>query len=51
MGGDDTVTINGQEYDADDVERVLRDYGYDMWDLEHDLIDEEELERILDDLN
>lgn len=50
MGGDDTVTIDGREYDADDVERVLRDYGYNLNDLEWGRIGDEDMERILDDL-
>ena len=48
---EDVITIDGRDYDVDDVERVLRDYGYTLNDLENDLIDDEDMEDILDDLD
>lgn len=51
MGGDETVTIRGREYDADDVVMVLRDYGYDLNDLEWGRIGDVDMQRILDDLS
>lgn len=46
----DTITLDGIEYDIDELEDALRDWGYDLDDLESGLIDEDELEEILDDL-
>lgn len=47
----DTITIDSSEYYVDDVEEVLRRYGYDLDDLRLDLIDDDDLEDILDELN
>lgn len=49
-GRDETVEIDGEEYDKDRVEEVLRSYGYDLRDLEFDLIEDDDLEDILDEL-
>ena len=53
MGEDDSdvVTIDGRDYDIVNVERVLNNYGYSLYDLENDLIDDEDLEEIIDKLN
>jgi hypothetical protein len=48
MGEDDTVTIDGRDYDASDVERVLRDYCYNLEDLEYGRIDDEDMEEIIE---
>ena len=48
--GDDTVTIDGRDYNAAEVERVLENYCYTLEDLEYDRIDDEDLENIIDDL-
>ena len=51
MGEDDeTVTIDGRDYNAAEVERVLENYCYTLEDLEYDRIDDEDLENIIDDL-
>ena len=54
LGCDDkngeTVSIDGREYPASDVEDVLGQYSYDLDDLEGNLIDEDDMELILDDL-
>ena len=55
MGEDDgeddkTVTIDGRDYDADEVKRVLENYCYTLEDLEYGRIDDEDLENIIDDL-
>lgn len=55
MGGDEdekdeTVTIDGRQYDAVEVERVLENYCYTLEDLEYVRIDDEDLENIIDDL-
>lgn len=42
------VTINGSEYDIDDVEEALEELGYDLDDLKLGLVDEYELEEILE---
>lgn len=47
---DDVVTIGGKDYDADEVERVLRRYGYVMRDLELDMISDDDLDDIIDEL-
>jgi RNA polymerase subunit RPABC4/transcription elongation factor Spt4 len=44
------IVIDGNEYRRSDVEDVLRDYAYDFYDLDNDLIDEEDWEDILEDL-
>lgn len=43
-----TVTVNGYEYDIDDVEDALFRLGYDLDDLRQGLVDEDELEKILE---
>lgn len=48
--GDDTVTIDGRDYDLSNVERVLENYCYTLEDLEYGRIDDEDLENIIDDL-
>ena len=48
--GDDTVTIDGRDYNAAEVERVLENYCYTLEDLEYGRIDDEDLENIVDDL-
>lgn len=55
MGEDDgedneTVTIDGIDYDAAEVRRVLENYCYTLEDLEYGRIDDEDLENIIDDL-
>lgn len=45
---EDTIKIDGEEYSKDEVEEILRGYGYDLRDLEDDLIDEEDLEDIME---
>ena len=47
---DETVTIDGRDYDADEVKRVLENYCYTLDDLEYGRIDDEDLENIIDDL-
>ena len=47
---DDTVTIDGRDYDLSNVERVLENYCYTLEDLEYGRIDDEDLENIIDDL-
>ena len=47
---DKTVTIDGRDYDADEVKRVLENYCYTLEDLEYGRIDDEDLENIIDDL-
>ncbi|MBQ2653406.1 MAG: hypothetical protein IJF83_07615 [Methanobrevibacter sp.] len=44
------VRINGFEYDINDVEEALYRLGYDLDDLQHGFVDEDELEEILEDL-
>lgn len=48
--GSDLIEIAGYEFDRNDVEDVLSGRGYDLFDLEHDLIDDDELEEIIDEL-
>lgn len=48
---DNVITIDGDDYYKDEVEDALYDAGYDLYDLEHDLIDDEDLEEILDNLD
>ena len=45
-----SITIDGVDYDIDELEEVLEEWGYDLDDLESGLIDEDELEEILDSL-
>lgn len=45
---DDTVTIDGRDYDAGVVESVLGDFCYTLEDLEYGRIDEEDMEEILE---
>ena len=47
---EEMIVIDGNEYRRSDVEDVLRDYAYDFYDLDNDLIDEEDWEDILEDL-
>ena len=47
---DETVTIDGRDYDASEVKRVLENYCYTLEDLEYGRIDDEDLENIIDDL-
>ena len=47
---DDSVRIDGEDYNVSDVEDILRRYGYNLYDLEHDLIDDGDFEDILYDL-
>ena len=49
-GNDDVVTICGKDYDSDEVERVLRRYGYVMRDLELDMISDDDLDDMIDEL-
>lgn len=46
---DGVISINGFEYDVDDVVDALDELGYDLDDLKSGLVDEDELEEILDD--
>lgn len=43
-----SITVNGVEYDIDDVEDALDEMGYDLDDLKSGFVDEDELEERLD---
>lgn len=47
---DNTISIDGRDFDVSDVERVLEDYCYTLEDLEYGRIDDEDMEEILEEL-
>ena len=44
----DSITIDGIDYDIDELEEALEEWGYDLDDLESGSIDDDELEKILE---
>lgn len=46
----DEIRVNGWPYDRNDVEEALDEMGYDLDDFESGLVDEDELERVLEDI-
>lgn len=49
-GEEETVRVNCDEYDRDELEEALREFGYDLDDLDAGLIDEDLLKEILEDI-
>ena len=49
-GEDETVSVSCDEYDRDELEEALREFGYDLDDLDAGLIDEDLLKGLLEDL-
>ena len=49
-GEENTITIDGRDYDARVVESVLRDFCYTLEDLEYGRVDDEDMEEILEEL-
>ena len=46
--GEKVIEVNGTEYNAQDVEDALYEMDCDLSDLENGYVDEDELERILE---
>ena len=44
------IRVNGWRYDRSDVEDALEQMGYDWDDFESGYVDEDELERVLEDM-
>jgi uncharacterized protein CbrC (UPF0167 family) len=47
---DDMINVNGSCYRRYLVEEALEEMGYDMYDFNEGMVDEEELEEILEDI-